>query len=75
MKHIISAVLVLFSLNVAIAQEKDSLSFIKSKRMSDADLEKKKEGTFITGIPDFSSDPVTGFGFGASVGSPKNSTV
>lgn len=32
--------------------------------MSDADLEKKREGTFITGIPDFSSDPVTGFGFG-----------
>lgn len=44
---------------------KDSLSFIKSKRMSDADLEKKREGTFVTGIPDFSSDPVTGFGFGA----------
>jgi len=32
--------------------------------MSDADFLKKKEGTFITGIPDFSSDPVTGFGFG-----------
>lgn len=32
--------------------------------MSDADLVKKREGTFITGIPDFSSDPVTGFGFG-----------
>ena len=46
------------------AQVNDSLSFIKSKRMSDADLEKKREGTFITGIPDFSSDPVTGFGFG-----------
>ncbi|MBU0941258.1 MAG: outer membrane protein assembly factor [Bacteroidetes bacterium] len=46
------------------APEKDSLSFIKSKRMSDDDLAKKKEGTFITGIPDFSSDPVTGFGFG-----------
>ncbi len=43
---------------------KDSLSFIKSKRMSDADLAKKKEGTFITGIPDLSSDPVTGFGVG-----------
>jgi outer membrane protein assembly factor BamA len=42
----------------------DSLSFIKSKRMSDEDLAKKREGTFITGIPDFSSDPVTGFGFG-----------
>ena len=42
----------------------DSLSFIRSKRMSDSDLQKKKEGTFITGIPDFSSDPVTGFGLG-----------
>lgn len=42
----------------------DSLSFIRTKRMSDADLEKKKEGTFVTGIPDFSSDPVTGFGVG-----------
>lgn len=43
----------------------DSLSFIKSKRMSAADLSKKREGTFMTGIPDISSDPVTGFGFGA----------
>lgn len=33
--------------------------------MSDDDLAKKREGTFVTGIPDFSSDPVTGFGFGA----------
>lgn len=46
------------------AQVVDSLSFIKSKRMSDDDLAKKREGTFFTGIPDFSSDPVTGFGFG-----------
>lgn len=45
--------------------EADSLSFIRSKRMSDDDLAKKKEGTFITGLPDISSDPVTGFGFGA----------
>lgn len=42
----------------------DSLSFIRSKRMSDQDLAKKKEGRFFTAIPDFSSDPVTGFGFG-----------
>lgn len=42
----------------------DSPSFIRSKKMSDSDLAKKKEGTFITGIPDFSSDPVTGFGLG-----------
>ncbi|WP_312345207.1 Omp85 family outer membrane protein [Chryseobacterium binzhouense] len=47
-----------------IEMPKDSLSFIKSKRMSDADLAKKKEGTFITGIPDLSSDPITGFGVG-----------
>lgn len=42
----------------------DSLSFIRSKRMSDADLIKKREGRFITGIPDISSDPVTGWGLG-----------
>ena len=68
---IISCLLAL-SATVAYAQavqpapiaEPDTLSFIKSKRMSDDDLAKKREGTFITGIPDFSSDPVTGFGFG-----------
>jgi outer membrane protein assembly factor BamA len=32
--------------------------------MSDADLAKKREGTFVTGLPDISSDPVTGFGVG-----------
>ena len=32
--------------------------------MFDEDVLKKKEGKFITGIPDFSADPVTGFGFG-----------
>ncbi|OJV48195.1 MAG: hypothetical protein BGO40_03255 [Chryseobacterium sp. 39-10] len=47
-----------------ITVKKDRLSFIKSKRMSDEDLAKKREGTFVTGLPDISSDPVTGFGFG-----------
>ncbi len=46
------------------AQNKDTLSFIRSKKMSAADVAKKKEGTFWTGIPDISSDPVTGWGFG-----------
>lgn len=64
MKRIIATLFILFSITIAKAQEKDSLSFIKSKRMSDDDLAKKREGTFFTGIPDFSSDPVTGFGFG-----------
>lgn len=47
-----------------LKKTEDTLSFIRSKRMSDSDLQKKKEGTFVTGIPDFSSDPVTGFGLG-----------
>lgn len=46
------------------AQETDSLAFVRSRKMSDADLAKKREGTFFTAIPDFSADPVTGFGFG-----------
>ncbi len=49
------------------AQVTDSLSFIKSRKMSDQDLLKKKEGRFITGIPDFSSDPVTGFGVRSNI--------
>lgn len=64
MKRSIATLFILFSITIVKAQEKDSLSFIKSKRMSDDDLAKKREGTFFTGIPDFSSDPVTGFGFG-----------
>lgn len=46
------------------AQTADTISFIQSKRMAEADLAKKRDGTFVTGIPDFSSDPVTGFGLG-----------
>lgn len=64
MKRIIATLFILFSITIVKAQEKDSLSFIKSKRMSEDDLAKKREGAFFTGIPDFSSDPVTGFGFG-----------
>ncbi len=64
MKYLLATLFILFSIIIVKAQEKDTISFIKSKRMSDADLAKKREGTFITGIPDFSSDPVTGFGLG-----------
>lgn len=64
MKRTIATLFILFTITIVKAQEKDSLSFIKSKRMSEDDLAKKREGAFFTGIPDFSSDPVTGFGFG-----------
>ena len=63
-KHLVILIGLLFSISWVNAQTVDSLSFVKSKRMSDDDLAKKREGTIITGIPDFSSDPVTGFGFG-----------
>lgn len=60
---IVSMTLLLF-VTAINAQQQDSLSFIKSRKMSNEDVLKKREGTFFTGIPDFSSDPVTGFGFG-----------
>jgi hypothetical protein len=41
--------------------------FARARRLSDADLAKKRQGTFLTGLPDLSSDPVAGFGYGARV--------
>lgn len=41
--------------------------FARARRLSDADLAKKREGRFLTGLPDLSSDPVAGFGYGARV--------
>lgn len=69
MRKFISIAATVVSSVAAEAQEisstqSDTISYAKSKRMSDADLAKKREGTFVTGIPDISSDPVTGFGFG-----------
>ncbi len=62
------ASLIFFSIFISLlsvkSQTNDTISFIQAKRMSDADLAKKREGTFVTGIPDLSSDPVTGFGIG-----------
>ncbi len=52
------------ALSTQAQEAPDSLQFIRSKRMSDADLAKKREGTFVTGLPDLSSDPVTGVGAG-----------
>jgi hypothetical protein len=62
-KLLLCVILIIIT-NSVTAQAIDTLSFIKSKKMSDDDLLKKRKGTFITGLPDFSSDPVTGFGFG-----------
>ena len=64
MKQLLLLSFLLVTTFITQAQDIDSLSFIKSKRMSDDDLQKKHEGRFTTGIPDVSSDPVTGVGFG-----------
>ena len=49
-------------------QKKDTLklpfAIADEKRLSDEDLKDKKEGTYVTGTPDISSDPVNGFGIG-----------
>ena len=48
---------------------KDSLKLpfkiAEEERLSDEDLKNKKEGAYLTGVPDLSSDPVDGFGVGA----------
>jgi len=38
--------------------------FARARRLSAQDVAKKKEGTFFTGLPDLSSDPVAGQGIG-----------
>lgn len=45
---------------------KSNLPFVISneKKLSDEDLLHKKEGLYLTGVPDISSDPVNGFGYG-----------
>jgi len=62
--------LTLCSISVfAQQQPKDTLklpfAIADEKRLSDEDLKDKKEGVYVTGEPDISSDPVNGFGYGA----------
>lgn len=51
------------------AQTTDSLPFYidDSKKIPAFELEDKKEGTFITGLPRFEFDPIRGFGIGGNV--------
>jgi hypothetical protein len=39
----------------------------ESKKIPDFELEEKKEGTFITGLPRFEFDPIRGFGVGGNL--------
>ena len=59
-----------FFVLIAFSQEvKDTVNLpfaiAKEKQLLEDDLKNKKEGIYITGVPDISSDPVNGFGYGA----------
>jgi outer membrane protein assembly factor BamA len=60
--------MILFASFPVLAQQKDSLklpfAIADEKKLPDEDLHDKKEGVYVTGEPDFSSDPVNGFGYG-----------
>jgi hypothetical protein len=61
--------LLLFILVVqTISAQQDSVklpfAIAGEKKLGDEDLGHKKEGVYFTGIPQFSSDPVNGFGYG-----------
>src|SRR6478609_3339426 len=70
MKYILT-LFYLFFIIVAQGQEtkKDSVTLpfaiAKEKQLSEEDLKNKKEGNYVVGVPDLSSDPVNGFGYGA----------
>ena len=48
------------------AQDTLTLPFAiaEEKKLPADELAEKREGTFLTGVPDISSDPVNGFGYG-----------
>ena len=69
MKFSLLLLTVLITFVSANAQIGDStklpFAIANEKKMSEDDLKNKKEGAYFTGIPDLSSDPVNGFGYGA----------
>ncbi|HKC67178.1 MAG TPA: DUF5982 domain-containing protein, partial [Bacteroidia bacterium] len=40
-------------------------SIASEKKLSDEDIAHKKENVYVTAVPQLSSDPVNGFGYGA----------
>jgi outer membrane protein assembly factor BamA len=45
--------------------QKLPFAIAKEKRLPDDELKEKREGVYVTGVPDLSSDPINGFGAGA----------
>lgn len=65
----ISLAFLVFTPHVAWTQSPSELPFElhKSKRIPDSELEDKKEGTFVTGLPRIEFDPIRGFGAGGNL--------
>lgn len=67
--------LLIFLMSVFTVYSQDSTTVKKalpfkideSKKMPDFELEDKKTGTFVTGVPRFEFDPIRGFGVGGNV--------
>jgi len=76
MNNIFKLTILLLILNqyFALAQEEDTLSSVSvlpfaisdQKKMPKEEIELKKEGTFVTGVPRFQFDPIRGFGVGGN---------
>lgn len=68
LSHLTALLLVYSIATIGLSQKKDStilpFAIADEKKLSDEDLKDKKEGLYITGAPDLSSDPINGFGYG-----------
>ena len=62
--HVFAQVVSDSSYKDSSGRKKLPFAIANEKKLSDEDLINKKEGVYITGLPDLSSDPVNGFGYG-----------
>jgi hypothetical protein len=70
LKYIFTLLFILtFIVEISCAQDStDSkelpFALADEKKLSDEDIKDKKEGTYVVGVPEISSDPINGFGYG-----------
>lgn len=65
--YLTTSVNIVFAEEIKIDEDKKLPDFLSQERkLSEKDLKKKKTGVFFTGLPSFTSDPLNGFGFGAT---------
>ena len=58
------SICLIYKLNAQQDSLKLPFAIASEKKLSEEDLAHKKEGAYVTAIPQFSSDPVNGFGYG-----------